>query len=133
MKIEVLIRWALVQIISLSLMFIIGLDINIVLNISLTPLLQNQIAIIGAYIIIGIATLLISILLFANIFKEEFSNRNIRRFAIIGLLSYFAAYASGFASLFFGAIVGFDYVMILGFLSALLSYISIFIDLRQEM
>ena len=136
MKIEHFLRWSFVEVFLLILTFILGMDANLYVNIptTLTPAFWENSStwIIRVHMILGTAILAIAILLLVNSFRFRYIKHNVKWPSIIGLISVVLAYVSGLTFLFLGANNFFSYLMAIGFLFAILSYISLAIDLRSE-
>lgn len=138
MKIETFLKWNISEIILLVITFLLGMDINLYVNI---PTDINTAAfwespstwIIRTHMVIGTAILAIAIVLLVSSFKLKHIKSTIVKIpSVIGLISITIAYTSGLAFLFLGTDNLFSYLMAIGFITAIISYIIIAVALRYE-
>ena len=128
MKIEDFGKWAFAEVALLALTFIAGMGINLFVNI---PSDVNAAAfwesggawVVRVHMLLGTLILAIAIVLFINARKFRYMKQDIKTPSLVGLISVAVAFAAGLIFLFVGADSIFSYVMALGFLFAIISYV----------
>jgi hypothetical protein len=134
MKIETLSKWNLSEIILLVITFLLGMDINLYINLPTGNLSaafweSPSTWIIRFHMIVGTAILAIAILLLINSFKLK---SNIKSQSLVGFISVALAYLCGLAFLFLGTNDLFSYLMAVGFITAIISYVMIAVELKHK-
>lgn len=137
MKIETLSKWNLSEIILLIITFLLGMDINLYINLptdTLTAAFWESPStwIIRFHMIVGTAILAISILLLVNTSRLKFVKSNIKVLSVVGFISITLAYLCGLAFLFLGTNNLFSYLMAIGFIISIISYVVIAVELRHR-
>lgn len=135
MKIETFSKLVLSEVVLLVITFLLGMDINLYTNIPSNIFTasfweSSSSWIIRFHMIVGTAILAIAIILVVSSLKFKDIKQGIKVPSIVGLISIITAYLSGLTFLFLGANNIFSYLMAIGFIFAIVSYMVIVGALR---
>ena len=92
--------------------------------------------VVGIHMLLGTLILAAAVVLFINARKFRYMKQDIKTPSLVGLISVVVAFAAGLIFLFAGADSIFSYVMALGFLFAIISYVlmlSILVHGRRQL